>query len=426
MTEEQKYELMKSTIRIADKSISEEGKVSPKVGAVLVNTEGEIVLDCYRGETGKGNHCEYGLLKKAKDKNISTEDKILFVTLEPCVSRGRGKTPCAQRIVEAGIKEVYIGTLDPNPVITGKGELYLRAKGIVVNRYPNELVEELSILNNSFFDLYRTSYLPNDSLFMTKNIPEIIVEYMGKNGYNIDNDLPNDWNIVFDYILANCYKTEPDRNALRDLMNEALGYAYDKKYIEHNYKDDVRGAYNNWTIVFNDILNELNIGSLNHLRTLVVGIGNGHEGKYLYSDIEDLTLVDIAPKSLEKAKNFLKPQNAYVLNAQDLYLIESSSIEAYISLMTYQSTYFDIDKALIEAYRVLKTNGIIILSVACGFMKEEHVYIDGLINPKNNLIDRNRPFDLTEIIRKRLISFGFVSLGIRTTPSEIYIYGRKV
>lgn len=94
--------------------------------------------------------------------------------------------------------------------------------------------------------------------------------------------------------------------------------------------------------------------------------------------------------------------------------------------MTYQSTYFDIDKALIEAYRVLKTNGIIILSVACGFMKEEHVYIDGLINPKNNLIDRNRPFDLTEIIRKRLISFGFVSLGIRTTPSEIYIYGRKV
>lgn len=261
---------------------------------------------------------------------------------------------------------------------------------------------------------------------MTKNIPEIIVEYMGRKGYNIDNDLPNDWNIVFDYILANCYKTEPDRNVLRDLMNEALGYAYDKKYIEHNYKDDVRGTYNNWTIVFNDILNELNIGSLNHLRTLVVGIGNGHEGKYLYSDIEDLTLVDIAPKSLEKAKNLLKPQNAYVLNAQDLYEIESSSIEAYISLMTYQSTYFDIDKALIEAYRVLKTNGIIILSVACGFMKEEHVYIDGLINPKNNLIDRNRPFDLTEIIRKRLISFGFVSLGIRTTPSEIYIYGRKV
>lgn len=425
ITEERKYELMKTTIRIAEKSKSEKGRISPKVGAVLVNAEGEIVLDCYRGETGEGNHCEYGLLEKAKAANISTKDKILFVTLEPCVSRGKGKTPCAKRIVDAGIKEVYIGTLDPNPIITGKGELYLRAEKIVVNRYPNELVEELCILNNDFFEQHKTSYLPNNSLLVSKNISQIIVEYMSKKGYSVDNELPTDWNIVFDYILAYCYKTESDRRVLRKLMNEALGYAYDKKYIDHDYKDDVRGTYNTWVTVFNEILNELNVGSLNHLRTLVVGIGNGHEGRYIYSDIEDLIIVDIAPKSLQKAKKILKPKKAYVLNAQDLYTIENSSIEAYISLMTYQSTYFDIDKSLIEAYRVLSNDGIIILSIACGYMKEEHVYIEGLFNFQNNMIDRNRPFDLIEIIRKKLISFGIVSLGIRTTPSEIYIYGRK-
>ena len=93
--------------------------------------------------------------------------------------------------------------------------------------------------------------------------------------------------------------------------------------------------------------------------------------------------------------------------------------------MTYQSTYFNIDKALIEAYRVLKKDGIIILSIACGFMKEKHVYIDGLIDPQSGLIDRNRPYDLVEIIRKKLISFDFISLGIQTTPSEIFIYARK-
>lgn len=425
MVEEQKYELMKLTIDIAQKSISEKGKILPKVGAVLTDAEGVIVLECYRGETGLGNHCEYGLLKKAKEANVDTTDKILFVTLEPCVSRGAGKIPCAQRIVRAGIKEVYIGTLDPNPVITGKGELFLRENKIVVNRYPNELVEELRELNSDFFELYKTSYLPNDSLFMTKNISQIIAEYLGKKEYDIERELPNDWNVVFDYILANCYKAESDRVILRALMNEALGYAYDKKYLERDYKEDVRGKYNAWVRVFNDILQELNVGTLNHLRTLVVGIGNGHEGRYLYSDIKDLIIVDIAPQSLEKAKELLKPKSAFVLNAQDLYEIESASIEAYVSLMTYQSTYFDIDKALIEAYRVLKDDGIIILSIACGFMKKEHVYIDGLINPQNSLIDRNRPYDLIEMIRRRLISFKFISLGIRTTPSEIYIYGRK-
>lgn len=426
INDERKYELMKYTISLSKKSISEKGKISPKVGAVLVDLNGEIVLDCYRGETGTGNHCEYGLLKKAEDAGISTENKIMFVTLEPCVSRGSGKIPCAQRIVQAGLKEVYIGTLDPNPVITGKGELYLREKRIVVNRYPSELVEELCILNNEFFELYKSSYLPNDSLFMTKNISQFIVEYMGKKGYSIENELPNDWDIVFDYILANCYKTETDRYKLRNLMNEALGYAYDKKYVSHNYKVDARGEYNAWVVEFNNILQELNVGSLNHLHTLVVGIGNGHEGKYLYSDIENLTIVDIAPKSLEKAKDNLNPKSAFLLNAQDLQAIENVSIEAYVSLRTYQSTYFDINKALIEAYRVLKNDGIIILSISCGYMKEKHVYIDGLINSRNNLIDKNRPYDLIEIIRKKLISFGFVSLGIRTTPSEIYIYGRKV
>ena len=142
---------MQRTIEIAQKSVSEDGKISPKVGAVLTDDDGNVLMDCYRGETGRGNHCEYGLLKKAKKEGIDTKNKILFVTLEPCTSRGHGKTPCSKRIVDAGIKTVYIGTLDPNPVITGKGELYLRAKGIVVNRYPNELILELNEINKDFF-----------------------------------------------------------------------------------------------------------------------------------------------------------------------------------------------------------------------------------------------------------------------------------
>ena len=416
---------MQRTIEIAQKSVSEDGKISPKVGAVLTDDDGNVLMDCYRGETGRGNHCEYGLLKKAKKEGIDTKNKILFVTLEPCTSRGHGKTPCSKRIVDAGIKTVYIGTLDPNPVITGKGELYLRAKGIVVNRYPNELILELNEINKDFFQQFEKYYLPNDSLFVTKKIPTFVEEFLGEKGYKMEGKLPKSWDVNFDYLSAFCHTISPDKEIRDNILNEAIGYAYDKKYLNHDYKEDVRGKYADWQFCFRDILDGLGIYSLIDLRTLVVGIGNGEEGKALYSGIKELTLVDIAPKSLEKAIEILSPKNAFTLNAQNLYKIMDNSIEAYISLMTYQSTFFDINKALNEAYRVLKKDGIIILSIACGFMKEENIYISGSINPLSERIDRNRPFDLVNMIRKQLINYNYSSVGIRTTPSEIFIYGRK-
>lgn len=425
ITENRRIELMKETIELAKKSIEEKGKLSPKVGALLANSDGEILMSCFQGETSIGHHCVYGLLKKCKEDNIDLKRAVLFVTLEPCVSTERGKIACAQRIVESGINEVYIGTLNPNPVIIGKGEMYLRANKLIVNRYPNYLIEELNEMNSDFFIRHKDSFLPNNSLFMTKNVPQIILEYLNKQGYSIDENLPNDWNTNIDYISAYCHFIEKDTNTLNDIMNKALGYAYDKKYFSHDYGDDVRGSYKQWISTFEGILQELNVASLNYLRTLVVGVGNGQEGQYLYSDVEDLTLVDIAPKSLYKAKRRLNTKQAYVMNAQNLHKIDSCSMDAYISLLTYQSTYFDMDRALVEAYRVLKKEGIIIISIASGFMKEKNVYIDGLIDPQNGSIDRNRPYDLIDDIRRTLISFNFVSLGIRTTPSEIFIYARK-
>lgn len=424
ITKEREKELMEQTITLAEKSESEMNKISPKVGGLLTTKDGKIVLEGYRGKTGLGNHCEYGLLMEAKEKKIELADKILFVTLEPCTSRGENKIPCAKRILDSGITEVYIGTLDPNPIISGRGEMYLRANHIIVKRYPHDLIDKLNTLNKEFFDKYKGSFLPNSSLFMKKNISQLMVDYLSKREYKLKGKLPQGLGIVFDYVLADCHYMEEDPIALEDLLNDALGYAYDKKYASHSYENDLRGKHKNWISTFKYILKELNIESLENLRTLVVGIGNGNEGKVLYTDVKDLIIVDIAPESLKKAEQLLKNSKGLLLNAQNLSEIESCSIEAYISLMTYQSTYFDIDKALIEAHRVLKCNGIIILSIARGYL-EEGVFIEGILNPQSNYVDRNRPYDLVEIIRKKLISFGYTSLGINTTPSEIFIYAKK-
>lgn len=416
-------EIMDQSIEIAKSSVVEKGKINPFVGAVLVNDNGNELLTCYRGETGRGNHCEYGLLKKAQKYNIDTNGTILFVTLEPCVSRGPGKTPCAQRIVNAGIKEVYIGTLDPNPAISGRGELFLRSSNIIVNRYPHELNLKLMELNKEFFNEYKQSFAPNNSLFVQKKIPNIMSEYLRKNNYDIPN-LPLNWDVDLKYVQAK-YSMHTDDLELREsLLNKAMGYAYDKKYLKYVYAGDVRGLFPQWKSSFRDILSDFSI-SLKSLRTLVVGCGNGNEGELLYPDADNLTLVDIAPDSLGEAKKRLNPKHAYVLNANKLSCLADNSFDIYISLMTYQSTYFDIKGSLTEAYRVLSDVGIIIISVAKGFMKNETDYIEGLIDPSTDEIRPNRPFDIVDRIRVIMQSYGMNSLGIKTTPSEIFIYARK-
>lgn len=110
---------IEKAIEISRSCVSEEGKITPKVGAVLIK-DNEIIETAYRGEIEKGDHAEYTLIeKKYKSKDFS--NTILITTLEPCTKRSTKKTSCAERIVNAGIKNVWIGINDPNYEISGKG-----------------------------------------------------------------------------------------------------------------------------------------------------------------------------------------------------------------------------------------------------------------------------------------------------------------
>ncbi len=104
------------------------GKVSPNpmVGAIIVKNE-KIIGSGFHEYFG-GNHAEVNAFNNAQE---NVEGATMYVTLEPCSHYGK-TPPCADKIIEKKIKRVVIGTLDPNPLVSGKGVKKLIDAGIDV------------------------------------------------------------------------------------------------------------------------------------------------------------------------------------------------------------------------------------------------------------------------------------------------------
>lgn len=137
-----------------NKSVAEpraDSKASPKVGAVVVTETGEVIGKAHRGELREGDHAEYTLLdRKLRDKNVT--GCIMFATLEPCADGARKppKIECAQRIVNARIKKVYVGIEDPDPTVAGKGIKFLASAGIEVVMFDKDKQDIIEQENKQF------------------------------------------------------------------------------------------------------------------------------------------------------------------------------------------------------------------------------------------------------------------------------------
>jgi diaminohydroxyphosphoribosylaminopyrimidine deaminase/5-amino-6-(5-phosphoribosylamino)uracil reductase len=116
---------MDRALALASKSL---GSVSPNpsVGAVVVK-DGVAVGEGRTQPPGR-EHAEIVALQQAGAK---AKGATLYSTLEPCNHHGR-TPPCTEAIVGAGITEVRVAALDPNPNVAGGGVQALEEAGVRV------------------------------------------------------------------------------------------------------------------------------------------------------------------------------------------------------------------------------------------------------------------------------------------------------
>jgi diaminohydroxyphosphoribosylaminopyrimidine deaminase/5-amino-6-(5-phosphoribosylamino)uracil reductase len=143
-------DMMKRALKLAERGTGFTNP-NPLVGAVIVK-DGRIIGEGWHRLYGS-DHAEVDAFRNATE-DVRGAD--MYVTLEPCSHYGK-TPPCARAIVEKGIKRVFIGLTDPNPLVSGRGIQILRDNGIHVE---SGFLEDEGRRLNEIFLKYITTGLP--------------------------------------------------------------------------------------------------------------------------------------------------------------------------------------------------------------------------------------------------------------------------
>lgn len=116
-------------LRALEVGASARAKSSPNpwVGCVILPQAGGPGFEGATSPPG-GPHAEIVALGRA---GVAARGSTVFVTLEPCPHHGR-TPPCVDALLDAGVRRVVVGVLDPDPHVRGEGVARLRAAGVEV------------------------------------------------------------------------------------------------------------------------------------------------------------------------------------------------------------------------------------------------------------------------------------------------------
>lgn len=124
---------------------------NPLVGAVVVR-DGEVLATGYH-DRYRGPHAERMAFDYADAHGIDLTGATVIDTLEPCCHVG-SQPACTALILAHGIARVVVGSVDPNPIVAGKGLRILEEAGVEVVR--DVMREECDAINRHFFHCITT------------------------------------------------------------------------------------------------------------------------------------------------------------------------------------------------------------------------------------------------------------------------------
>ncbi len=407
---------MSNNLNWMNYSIEISNKVSDnrlKVGAILVVRDNQV-FSAYCNEYNNSSWVDE-LLEKIKLKHVKVAEE-LYLTINNIKNDMFELNWLLSKI---HISKIYVGLPDPglNEYIVNDPMLRLTN----VYRYPDILQQKILKQNSKFYDNSVQSIIQN-KYYSNVRISKIVIDKLKKRGFEITQ---NELNKVKDpnsiaYFLKNKYNH--DFVYLQKLIRQVLSEAFNEKYSAYDYADDARSIDVDWQSNFMYVYKKNSHLNFENLNIINVGVGSGREAQTLFLNCKNITFVDIAKNGLRTIKKRFPHAIIKVLPAEHLYSIISNQYDLYVSLRTFNSSFFNTEDALSEAYRVIKNNGIIIVSIANGFLYSElNEIIPGLIIPGTEFIDIYRGFSLVRKLYNEMVNIGFKDIKVYSSSSELYL-----
>ena len=401
-----KLELMKETIDIAIKNDD------VFVGVIVANN-GKIL--CSNKYQDNNDWAEY-ILCRLKKLNIH-EAEELYLTINTYKEGNFSLNKIIQKII---IHQIYIGLPDPKLNRYLKNDPVLQLQN--VKRYPENLQKIIISKNHDSFSNSLQS-IKNNIYYSEKRISEFVKEQLSKYGLDISKEEISNNKTKDKLITLLIDKYNFSIKDANYIVNTSLSNAFNKKYSLYDYKNDVRSINDAWSDNFYKACKALSCDLFNE-NIIDIGVGSGNEASVLFKDCKCITFVDIAPDGLKKVKNIIPQSKIIVSSAENLEMINNNEYDIYISLRTFNSSFFNIEKALNEAKRILKTNSRIMISIANGFLSSNSSIITGLIIPGTEFVDIYKGLDSVKYLSHIMYRLGFEEFKLLTTSEELYLLAK--
>ena len=115
------------------------------VGAIIVAADGAVLAIGHSRETSPFDHAEEVALAKLGPAASGLGAATLYSSLEPCRFRASRPRPCAELVIEAGLRRVVIAWLEPPVLAAGGGAAMLREAGVTVVEIPGLAAEARAV-----------------------------------------------------------------------------------------------------------------------------------------------------------------------------------------------------------------------------------------------------------------------------------------
>jgi SAM-dependent methyltransferase len=386
-----------------------------RVGVALVSEHNELICDAFEGEVSGASW--YQVLRRKMQELGTSNAPSIYLTINTLSAAWSFEL--AELLKEVRNEKVYIGL--PDPALTS----YLDDDPVAVRdhvyRFPDDLQREILEQNRRSYAESEQSIECNPH-YSTHRIGETVSASLKAKGFALSRSQvnANRRRSALASLICETYGVEYQEADCA--VGDALSEAFDAKYGNYDYAYDARSANSKWADDFMSVYRESSTTPLADLNILNVGVGAGYEATELFSDCSQITFVDIAERGLNNIGRRIPSSKTFVSSAEDLSALPENSYELYVSLRTYNSSFFDTFKAASEAHRVLKPGAVIIVSVANGFLYTQRgCVVPGLIVPGTDFVDLYRGMDTAKLICAELDRAGFKDIRMIPTNTEIYL-----